>query len=159
MFADTDTGKNFVALLLLKNATLRSTVVETTGCLSGQPSTALAALGDEAIRWVSQHNRPLVLDNGVGILSRMQGILDKAGLHSAAILPLTSLECPIGAVVFGCRTGLAPFATMDVPSLTLLGHLLSNALEQLHLFERKRAIEAIESTGQTRETTLRIHTR
>jgi hypothetical protein len=153
MFTNISKTQDLVALLLFRDASGRSTIVETPQCPARHPSPTLAALGNEAIRWVFQHNRPLVLDNGVGILSRMQGVLDKAGLQSAAILPLTSRECPIGVVVIGSRIGPTPFAAMDPPSMTLLGHLLSDTFEQLRLFKVKRANESgqpNDSPGNTR---------
>lgn len=135
--------QDFVALLLLRDSTGPSTIVETTQGSVHHPSSAMAALKAEAIRWVSQHNRPLVLDNGIGILSRMQGVLDKAGLYSVAILPLTSGSSPIGAIVFGCRTGPTPFVAMDLPSVTLVGRLLSDAFEQLEFFRWTQANSAV----------------
>lgn len=141
MFADTTIAKDLVVLLFWKDPSGRSVMLEATDRPPCEPSSALAALGDEAIHWVFRHNRPLVLDNGVGILGPMQVVLGKTGLRSAAILPLTNKECPIGAFVLGCRTSPAPFVFMEPSSLAVLGQLLSGAFERLCFLDWRRASE------------------
>lgn len=148
MFVDTTMTHDLVALLFWKDPSGRNVMLEATDRPPCRPSSAIAVLGDEALRWVFRHNRPLVLDNGVGILGRMQATLDKAGLRSAAILPLTNKECPVGAIVLGCRTGPAPFVFMEPSSLSVLGQLLSNAFERLCLLDWRRSNEQADPHGK-----------
>ncbi len=148
MFADTTMTRDLVVLLFWKDSSGRSVMLEATDRPPCGPSAALTTLGDEALRWVFRHNRPLVLDNGIGILGQMQAVLDKAGLRSAAILPLTSKDCPIGAFVLGCRTSPAPFVFMEPSCMTVLGQLLSGAFERLCLLDWRRSSEQAAPHGK-----------
>jgi len=135
LLADETEPQDLVALLFWKDPAGRSSVLAATGLPTNEPSPAISALGDAALHWVHRHNRPMVLDNGVGILGRMQAALDKAGLRSAAIFPLSHRGHPVGALVLGRRTGPSPFVFVDLILVTLFGHLLSTAFERLRLFE------------------------
>lgn len=142
LLADETEPQDLVALLFWRNPTGRGNVLGATSLSTREPSPAIATLGDEVLRWVHQHNRPLVLDNSVGILGRIQAMLDKAGLRSAAIFPLSHREHPMGALVLGRKTGPSPFVFVDLTLVTLFGHLLSATFERLHLFERVEEIVA-----------------
>jgi bacterioferritin-associated ferredoxin len=102
------------------------------------------------LHWVHRHNRPLVLDNGVGILGGMQEMLDKTGMRSAAIFPLSHRGRPVGALVLGRKTGPSPFVFVDLTLVTLFGHLLSTTFERLHFFEWMQANAARWEAGSMR---------
>jgi hypothetical protein len=126
-------------------------VLAATGLPAQEPSAAVGIFGDAVLRWVLRHNRPLVLDNGVGVLGRLQEVLDGAGLRSAAIFPLTHRGDPPGALVLGRRTGPSPFVFVDLALVTLFGHLLSAAFERLGLFEWMQANAAGRQADPCRE--------
>ncbi len=147
MFADTTMTRDLVVLLFWKDSSGRIVILEATDRPPCGPPSDLAALGDEALRWVSRDNRPLVLDNGIGMPGRMQDVLDKTGLWSAAIFPITHSESPIGALVLGCRTGPSPFTFLEPPALAVLGHLLSRAVDRLCLTRRWANEQADQSTN------------
>lgn len=135
LLADEADASDLVTLLLWTDPAGRATVLAATGLAAPEPTEAMIRFGNKTMRWVHEHHRPLVLDNGVGVLGRMQAALDRAGMRSAAVFPLSHRENPVGALVLGRRTGPSPFVFVDLTLVTLFGHLLSTTFERLRLFE------------------------
>jgi hypothetical protein len=114
-------------------------------------SPALLMLRDEVLRWVTEQNRPLVLDTGVGILGRTETALAEAGLCSAAIFPLAHQGSPIGALLLGRRRGPSPFAFLDVALVTLFGTLVNGIFDSLELFPQRPVRQHTLVLNQSRE--------
>jgi hypothetical protein len=151
MLADECESEDLAAFLLWTDPVGQNMVLAATGLPAQEPSAAVGIFGDEVLRWVLRHNRPLVLDNGVGVLGRLQELLDRACLRSAAIFPLTHRRDPAGALVLGRRTGPSPFVFVDLALVTLFGHLLSITFERLGLFEWMQANAAGRQADPCRE--------
>src|SRR6266536_5355275 len=86
---DCDT-QDLVTFLLWTDPAGKNTVLATTGIPSEHTFPDLAEFKDDVLRWVHEQNRPLILDNSLGVLGRMQTSLDAIGLRSASIFPTST---------------------------------------------------------------------
>jgi hypothetical protein len=114
-------------------------------------SPALLMLRDEVLRWVTEQNRPFVLDNNVGSLGAMHRALAEAGLCSAAMFPLAHQGSPIGALLLERRRGPSPFAFLDLAVVTLFGTLVNGIFDSLELFPQRRAKQSTLVLNHSRE--------
>ena len=145
LLADDIETQDLVTLLLGTDPAGQHIVLAATGLAPHESTDTMIHLGDEVLRWVHQHNRPLVLETRSphppemeegGALEPMQAALEQAGLWSAAIFPLPHRGRPVGALVLGRRTGPSPFVFVDLTLAALFGSLLAGAFERLRLFEK-----------------------